>query len=356
MKQTVSVLVTGAGSPGAPGVIRSLRKADDRRVRIVGADMDPDSSGFALVDAWRVVPRADKAGFVSALLALCREERIDVVMPLVTDELPRLAESISEFEAVGTKVLVSAPEGLRIANNKWLLMSACAGQGIPTPVFRRVGSWSEFQEAVYSLGYPGVPVCVKPPVSRGLRGFRILRDDIDRLDLLINHKPNDITTNLEELSGVLRDAQPFPELLIMEYLPGREYTVDVLADRGKALTVVPRLREKMRMGVSFACITDNNPEVIGYSSSIVSLLGLHGNIGLQFKLDESGIPKTIESNPRLQGTTVLCTAAGVNMPYDAVRMAVGEPVVGRQEHVRWGVKVIRYWGEVYAEAGRFYEL
>ena len=205
-------------------------------------------------------------------------------------------------------------------------------------------------------GYPELPVCFKPPVSRGLRGFRILKGDVDRLDLLMNYKPTDVFTTLEDVSKVLKDATPFPELLVMEYLPGKEYSVDVLANKGEALIVIPRLREKLKMGISFVSTTENNEAIIEYSKQVVKLLGLDGNIGLQFKLDGNGIPKIIESNPRVQGTIVLCTAAGVNMVYDAVKLALNEEIEECQEDVKWGVKMIRYWAEVYVKNGEYFTL
>lgn len=352
----ITVLITGAGAPGAPGITKSLRRVGERQIRIIGIDMDPNSSGFAMVDRWYVGEKAESEEFIPSILQICKREKVNVVIPLVTNELLKFATSTSEFENIGTKVLVSGPEGLRTANNKYLLMKTCREHGIPTPDFCKVNTWNEFEQAVYSLGYPGVPVCFKPPVSRGLRGFRILREDIDRLDLLMNYKPTDIFANLENIYAVLKSAKPFPELLVMEYLPGSEYSVDVLTNNGTALIVIPRRREKIKMGISFVGITENNPEITSYSSQISTLLKLHGNIGFQFKLDSDGVPKIIESNPRVQGTIVLCTAAGINMVYDAVKLALGEPISDKQEDIRWNIKMIRYWDEVYTGDGKFFKL
>lgn len=352
----VTVLITGAGAPGAPGVIKSLRKVRERRIRIIGVDMDSDSSGFAMVDKWYLGERADSEKFIPRILEICSKEKVNVVIPAVTGELLKFAESASEFESMGTKVLVSSPEGLRIANNKYLLMKTCQEHGIAAPKFYKVSTWHEFEQAVGSLGYPSVPVCFKPPVSRGLRGFRVINPSINRLDLLMNYKPTDVFIDFDSVRSILKDAQPFPELLVMEYLPGKEYSVDVLANSGDALIVIPRLREKMKMGISFVGITENNPEIIDYSRRIVALLKLHGNIGFQFKLDEEDVPRIIECNPRVQGTIVLCTAVGVNMVYNAVKLALGAPVSDKQEDVRWNVKMIRYWDEVYAEDGKFFAI
>lgn len=352
----IAVLITGAGAPGAPGIIKSLRIAGERQIRIIGVDTDPNSIGFAMVDRWYVGEKATSKEFIPSLLQICKKEKVNVLIPLVTDELPKFATSISEFENIGTKVLVSSPEGLRIANNKYLLMKTCREYGIPTPDFYEVATWNEFEQAVYSVGYPGVPVCFKPPVSRGLRGFRILTEDIDPLDLLLNYKPTDIFTNFTNISTILKNAKPFPELLVMEYLPGSEYSADVLVNKGAVLIVIPRRREKIKMGISFVGMTENNPDIIRYSTKISTLLKLHGNVGFQFKLDSTGVAKIIESNPRVQGTIVLCTAAGINMVYNAVKLALGEPIFDKQEDVRWNIKMIRYWDEAYTEDGRFFKI
>jgi carbamoyl-phosphate synthase large subunit len=56
----VTVLMTGAGAPGASGIVRSLRRSSEPDVRIVGVDMDPQAYGFALVDDHAVVPPGDE--------------------------------------------------------------------------------------------------------------------------------------------------------------------------------------------------------------------------------------------------------------------------------------------------------
>jgi len=372
------VLITGAGAPGAPGIIKSLRTADDRKIRIIGVDMDSESSGFAMVDKWYIGEKATSDAFIPRIMEICEKEDVDVVMPLVTNESMEFAKNKSGFAEIDVKVLVSSPGGLHSANNKYDLMRICEKIDVPTPHFRKTRSWDEFEKAVFDLGYPNVPVCFKPPISNGSRGFRIIDENIDCLDMLLNHKPTNVFTNLNGIAATLKDlgpcisgrwkhinkkyyslhpnVVPFPELLVMEYLPGKEYSVDVLADTGTTTIVIPRSRDKVKGGISFVGVTENNEEIIEHSKKIVEQLRLHGNIGLQFKLDSDGVPKIIESNPRVQGTIVLCTAAGINMVYNAVKLAMGEQITDTQDDVKWGVKMIRYWDEVYMQNGSYFSI
>jgi len=352
--RNITVLITGSGAPGAPGIIKSLRLVDERKIRIIGVDMDENSAGFSMVDKAHLVPPAADDNFICEMLAICQREKVDVVVPLVTRELMKFAVSKDKFKEIGTVVSISDPRSLRIANNKHLLMEHCSKRGIPVPQFIKVSDYDGFEDAAFELGYPGKNICFKPPVSNGLRGFRILTNKIDRLDLLINQKPMNTVTTLEDIVPILKSARAFPELLIMEYLPGKEYSVDVLADNGEAIVVIPRSREKIRMGITFAGVTENNETIIEASRNVVETLNLNGNIGLQFKEDGNGIPRIIESNPRVQGTIVLCTAAGANLVYLALKLALGEEIAIPK--VKWNTKMIRFWNEIYYEDGHAFTL
>ena len=341
----ITILITGAGAPGAPGIIKSLRLVKERKIKIIGVDMDKNAVGFTMVDKYYLVPPAEDKNFIKKIKIITKEEKVNVIIPLVTLELFKFAKYKNDFKKKGIKVSVSELESVKIANNKYLLMKHCIENNIPTPTFKLVKNYKEFEKAIFSLNYPKKNVCFKPPVSMGLRGFRVLTKKLDRLELLMKQKPTNVLTTLEEVRPVLKNARPFPELIVMEYLPGEEYSVDVLVNEGEPLIVVPRLREKLKMGISFVGTAINDKEIINYSKRIVETLKLNGNIGFQFKRDKNGIPKIIECNPRVQGTIVLCTAAGANLVYLAVKLALGEKIT--KPKIKWGTKMIRYWDEVY---------
>lgn len=341
----ITILITGVGAPGAPGIIKSLRLVGERSLTIVGVDKSPEAVGRGMVDHFYQVPSAEDRKFISSVLKIAKRERVQVILPLVTRELPLFAAHQKQFADNGIRVSISPARALSVANDKHLLMKACLKNGIPTPTFRLVRSFKEFENTVTEFSYPARPVCFKPPISNGSRCFRVLDPSLNRAKILLNEKPTSVLTTFEDVAPVLEGIDPFPPLLVMEYLSGIEYSVDVLADHGKSLMVIPRRRDAIKMGISFVGTTVNDKAIIKSSKKIVSLLKLHGNIGLQFKCDSGGTPKIIESNPRLQGTVVLATAAGANLVYLAVKMALRESF--KAPKVIWGTKMIRYWEELY---------
>jgi carbamoyl-phosphate synthase large subunit len=337
-----NILITGAGAPGAAGIIHSLRQ--DASLKLIGADKNPNAYGRLLVDIFETIPGAEDNGFIDALISLCKKHQIKVLLPLVTKELLLFSKHIKAFEAIGTKVMVSDYENLSIANNKGKLYQFLKQNKMAVPDFEIVNNWDEMVAAFEKLGFPEKTVCIKPCESNGLRGFRILDNKIDALDLLLNHKPDSRYITFEALKEIL-DGREIPPYLVCEYLPGDEYTVDVLTMADNNYQIIPRLRMKTTAGISTEGMIEKNEAIIQYTQSIVSLLKLKWLNGVQVKQGKEGQYKILEINPRVQGTTVACTGAGVNMTLNAVHLALGKEVQV-QEPV-WGTKFTRHWKELY---------
>ena len=56
----------------------------------------------------------------------------------------------------------------------------------------------------------------------------------------------------------------------------------------------------------------------------------------------------------MQGTIVLCTAAGANLVYLALKLALKEDIAIPE--VRWNTKMVRFWDEIYYEDGHAFTL
>lgn len=339
----VTVLMTGAGAPGASGVIKSLRVPQERTVSIVGVDMDPDAYGFTLVDEAHTVPDGMDDEYVPRMRELVDEVGADVVLPLTNPELEPLAAQKDELAAT---VMVSGTSALTAANDKGNLYGFLADAGLDAaPDYRRIATSEAFTDAVSALGYPDNPVCFKRPVASGKRGFRVLDPRSDRLEHLLYEKPDSSVTTLEDVMTVLDQAPEFPELVVMEYLPGAEYSVDVLAMDGTVGPVIPRERKRTRAGITFEGTVEKREDLIVAATEICERLELSFNVNLQFKYDADGTPKLIEINPRISGTIVLCVGAGVNLPYLGVKYALREELP--PVDVQWGTSMTRYWQEIF---------
>ncbi|KKK93070.1 hypothetical protein LCGC14_2696550, partial [marine sediment metagenome] len=339
----ISVAITAADGIGFPGLVKPLRRIRERNIRLIGLANTPQAVGFSMMDASHVIPHADKNSFIPEMLRICNQERVDVLVSIAPWELKKLSNNISVFENAGVAVPISSPKSLRVSMDKHLTFKHCEKIGVPVPSYYSVKDLKTLVKAARDLGYPENEICFKPAMSAGSRGFRIIKSGIDRLKILLEYESGCVYMDIDELCSTLRSVDSFPEMLIMEYLPGDEYSVDVLADNSKALLVIPRTRRKVAMGASISGEIVKNDTIIGYSTKVVESMGLNGVVGLQFKADASGTFKMLEVNPRPHGALSFSTAAGANLLYLSIKLALGEKV--KLPSVKWGTKIHRYFSE-----------
>ncbi|MER3499233.1 MAG: hypothetical protein C4308_11680 [Chitinophagaceae bacterium] len=336
--------MTGAGAPGAPGILKCLQFNPSFKIFMV--DANSNAVGRWLHAAFDVIPPANDPGFVDAVISLCKKRKIDVVLPLVTKELIPLSQHKMDFEAAGIKLLISPFESIEIANNKSRLYQFLEWRGIEVPAYRVIENLDQFITAAEELGYPARPFCFKPSVSNGSRGFRIVDASINEHEQLLLQKPYQLYFPYEHLLTVL-SAKPFPELLVMEYLPGEEYSVDCLAKNGEMVIAVPRVRKQMINGISVEGEFVEDQDIIHYCRQIIGQLKLHGNIGIQVKKSSEQKNLILEINPRVQGTISAGLGAGINLPGLAVKQELGMPITADELKVKWGTRFSRYWNEVF---------
>jgi len=342
MENITNILVTGGGAPGAPGILNALRT--DKSLRLFSCDVNPITAGKLLADEYFTVFNGDAENYVADLLHKCIERKIKIIFPITTKELIPLSKSRSLFIDNGIEIIVSDFDDLFIANDKGKLYNHLKNNGLEVPQFSIVNSVTEFENAAKTLGYPKNTFIFKPCVANGSRGFRIVKDAITGHDLLFNEKPNNTYISYGKAIDILRE-KAFPPLLVSEYLPGQEYTVDCLVHNGKTQLIIPRTRQKMNNGISVAGTIEKNTEIIEYCTKILATLKLDGPIGIQVKYSDNNKPLLVEINPRIQGTSVACLGANINISLLAVRLKIDAKIT--IPAVKWGTQFIRYYQELY---------
>lgn len=68
-------------------------------------------------------------------------------------------------------------------------------------------------------------------------------------------------------------------MLVMEYLPGTEYSVDFLADHGEPIYTVSRRGLSVVTSNMMSLVVDDNPAVKEICTQVVRSLELDGNFG-----------------------------------------------------------------------------
>ncbi|MCI1017459.1 ATP-grasp domain-containing protein [Microbacterium sp. C5A9] len=288
------VLVTGAGGPAGVAVIRSLLRRSD--LEIFAADMDGWASGIYLVPPThrRLVPPGRADDFVPAIARMVEEDALDLVISTVDVELIALAGRREEL----APAVLAAPsqDTLSVALDKLLLSERCESTG-RTP--RTVLAGPDAQAVDWDF-----PVFAKPRQGAGSRGVRMVPD------------------------RTALDALPIDEgLIVQDYLPGEEYSVDVIADAsGAVVAAVPRTRARVDSGVAIAGRTVHDAELEDTAAAIAQAIGLLGVANVQLRRDRDGRAVLLEVNPRFPGALPLTIAAGVDIPALVADLFLGRAI------------------------------
>jgi hypothetical protein len=105
------------------------------------------------------------------------------------------------------------------------------------------------------------------------------------------------------------------QLLITEYLPGEEYTVDAVSDlKGKLLVYNIRVRGKIGRSIALGTQSVKDPLIGKLMDKIADKMKITGPWFAQFKRDKTGRPVLMEINCRMGGSSTLTRLSGVNIP------------------------------------------
>ena len=209
------------------------------------------------------------------------------------------------------------------------------------PLTHVVRSPAEFRAAAAELGYPDREICMKPPVSKGSRGFRVLSASVDRRYALLEARPGPLPLSLDEALEAIGETD-FPELLVMELASGPEHTVDGICAGGRMLLGHAKTREAMRAGLAMYFESCERPALEESARTLCAELRLDWFVNVQFIGDQ-----LLEINPRI---STIVYQEDLNLPWLAVRRALGElsadELAAYGPRVRTTRRALRYYDQV----------
>lgn len=293
MREVNSVLVPGASAPAGINTIKSLKMAGFTG-RIIATDSDPLSPGFRMTSDNVVMPLAARdEEFIGKLCEVVQDYKVDVLMPSSGHDIYPYSRHRAKLEELGALPVVSDPENLETCRDKLKTFNFLADKfNLPftTTDPKKI---REF------------PVIAKPRFGKGSRDVIKIEDEAD-------------------LRYV--DAK-FKEMIFQEFLPGIEYTVDVLSDLDKKpLLAVPRIRLQTKEGISTKGKVVHHPALQQECKKIAGAVGIRGPCCIQMKESRDKELKLVEINPRMGGGTIFSALAGVNLPAMIVDMVRGNEI------------------------------
>jgi len=355
-----NILVTASGlSPVGVNTVSCLK---DRVRKIVGVDIKDTAATRFFVDKFYLVPPASQQSFyVNKLLKICRHEKINIILPLTIEELLVCVQFRKYFIARGVAIAGENDfYNIFICNDKWLTNQYLYKHGIAVPKAWAVSTPDQLLAAADKLNYPARTLVFKPRVTHGSRGLRLVSENYDYFDQLINRKPDQhLFITLTELVSVLNNCQKMPLALLMDYLIGDDYSVYAFCHLGEVLSVVSLQRAGLLPGMSIGGEIKFDSVINNYVKAIVKAFNFSGPINLQLIKTKTG-PLIYEINTRLSATTIAAAATGLNYPLFTLLQALGQVEVIKKiitaAPIKSGLKLFRVQREIFCYQDNFFEL
>ena len=286
--------------------------------KVVATDMQLSAPALQAADVKLQVPAVYDPEYVNITLNICKEQQIDVLLSLNDLELPILAENKARFEELGVKVIVSDPQVIDIAFDKYKTAQWVESLGLIAPK-----TYVRLEDAKKALaaGEIEFPLFMKPRWGSGSIGLESIAD-MEELDIYYNLLMKKIKKTILATASVGDEY-----IMIQEKLTGSEFGLDIMNDlNGKNVGVSVKQKLAMRAGETDKAITVDLPEVREMGRKIGEALGHIGNLDVDIMQRADGAYCVLELNPRFGGGFPFSYEAGVNMPMAIIQWVKGEKV------------------------------
>lgn len=293
------LIVGGAGSLAALGIVRSVRRQFGDAVFIVAMDTNPRDqvAAAAFADAFVQVPMARSVKFHQALSDIAAAFPHAAYLPTNEYEIDVAAHLAAAGELPDGMGLVMPPHAMiRLCNDKWAMHHWLLARGFPSPA--TVQASPDTAETI-----PGA-LFLKPRNGYGSKGVRPI------------HDTNDVAALDPE------------EWLIQERLSEPVVTIEALLSRadGRCHSIC-RLRLSVdEHNVQTEARVFQDRVLADLVERIARALPLYGAFCLQVMASAAGDWKITDVNPRLASGTGASAAAGMDFVGANLADFWGDPV------------------------------
>jgi len=292
-------------------VIRQLRDAmPPLPLSVLVSHRHRHFTGFAEADAAFLEPDGlSSEDYLQWCLQTVSRRRIEYLVP--GHEQSFLSAHAAAFRALGCRVIHAAPANLLpLLHRKDWVYQNCTEQ-VSLPPYRVVTAPEQLRPAVEALEQGGHDeVCIKPCVSVYGKGFGRITAQPARAGEERDYIEHWLTRHV-------REGTCAPQL-VMQFLPGHEYSVDVAAREGELLAAVVRRKPITGSGQ----LLQHNPVLLDAARALVAQFKLNAMVNIQFRDDVHGQPRLLEINPRASGGIGMSCMSGINLPDIALRGAI----------------------------------
>ena len=269
--------------------------------KLIATDLTSAAPAFQVADIGATTVPVGRIEYIPALLKLVKKHHVGLIVPLTDLDLRSLARQRDKFEELDCTIMVGSEQAVALCRDKAKIGQLLGDAGLAVI---KTYSLKDFTRK------PFYPCFVKPIGGSAGIGASIINNS------------HELQNHVSVFGG---------RLIVQQYLPGQEFTIDVYRSRdGKVRSVVPRQRLTVRCGEVEKAITVKDDSLIEAASKLAGLLeGMWRVFCCQCRrlaTDRSARPQFFEINPRFGGGVPLSIAAGANLPLYLLQEVLGAPI------------------------------
>lgn len=285
----INVAVFPCGSEVGLEINRAIRYS--RHFKLIGLNSFADHGRMVFDNYIEGLPSFREPGFIDQLKKIIKEQEIKFLIPAM-DEVAAFLKD--HEEVLNCEVVCADKEIINLLTTK-------------SQTYKRLRNVISVP-AVYTT-YDEIknhlPVFSKPDVGYGSRGAALIETE-------------------EQLVERWEGQEKY---IYCENLPGKEYTIDCFSDlHHKVLFTGPRIRKRIRMGISVNTIPVELDGIEKIAQEISKTLELTGTWFFQMKEDKHGHLALLEVASRVSGSMALNRLRGVNFMLLELFQRLGYPV------------------------------
>ena len=291
---------------------RQAAKDTGTELKIFGTDMNIRTAAAYFCDEALEVPRIADPAYIPTLLQYCEQYRIDLLIPTIDTDLLLLSENVQAFRQIGTTVLISRPDKIRLSMDKRLTGEYFQSLGLSAP---------ETVDDVRKYNGP-FPAFIKPTCGSASIGA----DKADDADQLREY------------------AEKLTDYVVQPFVDGTEYTIDIFCDLdGNPVYITPRVRLAVRAGEVLITEIRRDDSMIKEMQTLIRDYRPCGPITVQLiKETATGKNHYIEINPRFGGGAPLSMKAGADAAKALLLLMKGDKIAYQENAARDGERYCRY--------------
>ena len=242
-----------------------------RSLRIFVSDSDINSSTLLSNKIYKSFKTTrlskNKTKYKDEIINICKKNKIDILIPLIDDDLIVLSKIKKKLEDIGVTPIISKHDTIINCFNKKLNYKFCIKNKINIP-----------------------------------KSYFKKNKTINYKNYLIKKISGSASLDMENINSYNYNNIDFKKFFIQKKIIGIEYGMDILNDlNGEFVHVCVKRKYSMRSGETDKSVTVSNKKFINMAKNISKIFGHIGNLDIDFIISKRNKIYFIDFNPRFGG-------------------------------------------------------